>query len=78
MHNFLRISGKVNAVISKVFGVVNYESEVKILKLEMADPIWRLRIQYFSKILDSFAILTRKLQGFLGFLTMILKLDIKN
>ena len=33
------MGGEVNAIISKVFGVVVYESEVRIAKLKMA--IWQ-------------------------------------
>ena len=47
--NFLRIGGKVNEVIRKVFGIVDSESEVRISKFKMTDSIWRSRIQYFSE-----------------------------
>ena len=43
------MGGKVNAVISKVFWVVDYESEVRILLFKMADSIWRSHIQYLSE-----------------------------
>ena len=43
--NFLRMGDKVNVFISKVFAVVDYESEVRISKFKIADPIWRSRIQ---------------------------------
>ena len=35
----------VNAVISKLFVYVNYESKVRISKFKMADPIWRSQTQ---------------------------------
>ena len=46
---FLRMGGKVQTVIFKVFGVIDYESEVRISKFKMADPIWWTRLQYFNK-----------------------------
>ena len=39
--SFLRKGGKVKEVISRVFGVVDYESEVRISKFKMADPIFQ-------------------------------------
>ena len=37
---FVGRGGKVNAVISKVFGVEDYKSQVRTSKLKMADSIW--------------------------------------
>ena len=39
MHQILRMAGKVNAVIPNVFVVEDHESEVRILKFKMANPI---------------------------------------
>ena len=39
------MGGKVNAIIFKVFGVADYESEVRISKFEMADPMWQSHTQ---------------------------------
>ena len=39
------MGGKVNAVTSKVFGVVDYESVVIILTFKMTGPIWPSHIQ---------------------------------
>ena len=70
------MGGKVNAVIFKVFGVVDYESEVRISKFKMADPIWRSRIQYFSEF---FAVINLKTftRGFLASVMTVLKSDFK-
>ena len=44
--SFLRMGGKViKAVISKVFGVVYYEPEVRISKFKMTNLIWRSHTQ---------------------------------
>ena len=44
------MGGKVYAVTAKVFGVVDYESEVRISKFKMADPIWRsAHVQYINE-----------------------------
>ena len=37
--SFLRMGRKETAVISKVFGILDYESEVRMSKFKMADPI---------------------------------------
>ena len=34
----------MNAVTSKVSGVVDYDSEIRISKITMADPIWQSSI----------------------------------
>ena len=39
-NSFLRMGGSVNAVIPKVLGVVDCESEVRISKFRIADTIW--------------------------------------
>ena len=62
------MDGKVNVVISKVHWVVDYESEVRILKFKMAD-------------LDSSAVIDLKtfMRGFLGLMLMtILESDFRN
>ena len=48
--SFLRLNGKVNAVIYKVFGVVDYESKVRISKFKIAEPTQGSPIQYFSEL----------------------------
>ena len=41
------MSCKVNAVISEFCRVADYESNIKISKFKMVDPLWRFSIQYF-------------------------------
>ena len=70
---------KVNAAITKVFGVEDYESEARISKLKMADPIWISRIQYFSEfwILLLESNLKTLTLGFLRLVMKVLKSDFK-
>ena len=76
--SFSRMDGKVYSVISKA---ENYESEVRISKFKMADPIWRSRIQYFNEFwILNFAVIDLKTltRGFLELVMTILKSEFKN
>ena len=59
--SFLRMGGKViEAVISKVFGVVYYEPEVRISKFKMTNLIWRSHTQNSINFVFFFATISLK------------------